>query len=163
MRPIMAAAVAILVAGCTLPSESPPVVPGVVPTADTYTITITKFAGHSNPHLTQGEGYTLPVIERGSDFTYTMKVEGSAVLESDHIGGHFGRENSASPSPTTYPYSCAHVAGTLPNTFDVICPTRAGGEDLPAGLYHIRGHARITPEGKDPVNWWSANLSFRIE
>ena len=128
---------------------------GVVADAGTYTVTMTKLAGHSNPKFAQ-ENLTMPEVRNGTDFQFEMKVEGSAVLQSDHIGGHFGLNTSASPSKTTYPIPCNHVKGVLPLAYTITCTAPKA-----TGVYHIRGHAQVT-QGDKVSNWWSDDFVFRV-
>jgi len=149
----------LLLAGCSVPDDTASSgsgtanVDGTPVTAETYTITLTEFAGHSSPQLTQSEDFTLPTVRNGTAFTFIQKVEGSLVRNSTHIGGHYGPD----PDPTAAsPGGCTHVSGNLPGTYTITCQALAT-----PGLYHFRGHAQIT-QGEAKVNWWSADFRFRI-
>jgi hypothetical protein len=152
----VALAALVLLSGCTLPPEDKPNNAGVRADSDTYTITLTNFNGHSSPMLTQSENFTLPVVQNGTAFRFTEKIEGSAVLQSEHIGGHFGTQASPSPSTTLYNIPCNHVTGVLPQTYEITCTAPSA-----PGYYHLRGHARITQAGAD-IDWWSADIMFRV-
>ncbi|MFO1535690.1 MAG: hypothetical protein ABR586_08500 [Thermoplasmatota archaeon] len=153
---ILAVAAAASLAGCTLPDTTTTETGGVVATAETYTVTLLDFNGQSNPLFTQAENFTWPVVLAGSDFNFTEKFEGSAVLQSDHIGGHFGMNRSDAPSTTTYPTGCTHVKGVLPQVYTIVCRAPAA-----PGTYHLRGHGRVT-QGDKMVSWWSPDFTFRV-
>lgn len=149
------AVLAFVLAGCSSPAGdgngTTPGPGGAVPDATTYSITIENFNGRSSPYLAQDD-FTRPEVQNGTDFEFTMKVEGSVVLQSDHIGGHFG----TTPDPDASAIACDHVAGRLPDTYTITC--RAPQE---AREYRIRGHARITHNGQQ-IDWWSQELLFRV-
>lgn len=177
LAPLRAAAVAaafVLLAGCTMPGDSTtsttttaaatgaptgaPTSAGVVLNQDSYTVTITQFAGRSSPELSQADNFTWPEIRNGTEFTFIEKVEGSAGFDSDHIGGHFGKDAdaAAAPSTTVYPIACVHQSGHLPGTYTITCTAPKA-----TGTYHLRGHARAT-QASGQLNWWSSDLAFRV-
>jgi len=156
--------------GCTLPGNDgatsgtsgtatdAPTSAGVVVHDRSFSIKLTEFTGHSSPERSQGENFTWYVVQNGTQFQFKQKVDGSAVVSSDHIGGHMGKDASpsAKPDTTMYNVACDHQSGTLPGQFTITCraPTSPG-------VYHIRGHARVT-QASGNVEWWSDDFVFRV-
>lgn len=142
----------------TGPATDAPTSAGVVVHDRSYSIRIVEFTGHSSPERSQGENFTLYEVQNGTQFQFKHKVEGSAVVSSDHIGGHLGLDVSPTAKPDTkmYNVACDHQSGTLPGQFTITCraPTTTG-------TYHIRGHARVT-QASGTVDWWSDDFVFRV-
>ncbi len=110
--------------------------------ATTYTITTT--------------GVPTAAVAPGSTFQVIVKVAGSVESMTDHAGAHFGKNSTATPSTSVYTSTCTHSGGKLPQTFTATCKA-----PQTAGVYHLRGHARVT---KDNVttNWWGADETFTV-
>ncbi len=137
---------ALLLAGCSQPTD------------DDQPATTT-----STPSPPQADSYAialsdLPVapLEAGAQFRFNSTITGNATRASDHIGAHFGNQSSQAPSTAVYTVTCEHVAGDLPGRYQVTCTA-----PQEAGVYYLRGHARIMSGGA-PVNWWSAEATFTV-
>jgi len=137
---------------------SQPTSAGPVVDSTTYTITLVEFNGNPSPQYTQAVNFTWPEVRNGTDFTFKEKIDGSVVVTSNHIGGHFGTAKNDAPTTTNYPQACTHItdATKIPGTFTIHCtaPTQTG-------VYHLRGHARVT-QGSGDVSWWSDDFTFRV-
>lgn len=145
MRAFLAVLLAGLLAGCSSPpSEDDGDGSGAEQALDSATYAIT-LAGVP----------TLPVAQ-GQPFHFNSTVSGGPTHTSDHIGAHFGNASTTEPSTAAYNVSCVHQQGDLPGKYEVTCTAPAK-----AGVYYLRGHARIT-EGETVVNWWSAETSFTV-
>lgn len=99
---------------------------------------------------------TLPVTA-GSTFNFTLAITGDADV-SDHIGGHFGANSSATPKVSDYPLACAHTAGSVPGEYAVSCEVPATAAP---GTYHLRGHMRITVDSMKH-DFWAPETSFVV-
>ncbi len=89
-------------------------------------------------------------------FSFKVNVTGNTSAASDHIGAHFGRNTTTTPSTMVYDNTCEHTAGTAPGVFDVTCTVTGEGE------WFLRGHMRITPEAGDAVNFWGDEIPFTV-
>lgn len=99
-----------------------------------------------------------PPVRPGSNFTFTLRIDGDAIDESDHIGGLFGRNTTDVPTVAAYPFACEHTAGPVPGEYQVTCPVPAGVE---AGQYYLRGHMRITA-GEAQHDFWADEETFVV-
>lgn len=144
--PAVLLAAVVLLAGCGSPggdgasSSSSSTNPDV--DADTYTIVLEEFPAAP--------------MEAGANLTFRNRVLGSVQAYSDHIGAHFGRNSTTSPSTVVYNLTCAHQVGNLPGVFTVNCVA-----PQEPGTYFLRGHARITEAGGN-VDWWSEEHPFTV-
>lgn len=126
---------------------------GKIVDGTSFSLLMTSFEGHSNPQYSQGEDYLLYTVQNGTTFQFEMQVQGSASIQSDHIGGHYGPDRDPT---TSAPGACNHQAGKIPGSFTITCPAVST-----PGIYHLRPHARAGSEG-GYVHWWGADFRFRI-
>lgn len=121
--------------------------PPVTTTPEPGTISETTFALATPGVPTQ--------IETGRTFNFTLFVNGSTSISSDHVGAHFGTTTSTTPSTSVYDNECVHQAGTLPGTFVVACTIKTDG------TWYLRGHARITSQNQT-FNYWGPEHTVKV-
>lgn len=92
----------------------------------------------------------------GSNMTITVRITGSPVVSSDHIGAHFGKTSTTEPSTAVYTLKCNHVSGLMSSDKTISCPIP--GE---TGTYYIRAHAAVD-QGGQTYNYWGEELSFQV-
>lgn len=83
----------------------------------------------------------------GQNFTFTLTVDGPAAT-SDHVGAHFGLNQTEQPSTTTLPQACQHQTVDLPAEVTVTCVFPE------SGTYYLYGHVRFGSGGSF-VNFWT--------
>ena len=148
-------------AGCMRNEDDPPATttPGGTPTTTTPLATpIMTTPGTTPP----GNG-TTPLdsstfalaavgapaqVRIGGAANFTLFVNGSANVTSDHVGAHFANNDSTNP-PAAGRSDCNHVGGALPGTYNVTCAMAQ------AGAWYVWGHARVNDSGTER-SWWTA-------
>lgn len=93
------------------------------------------------------------------NFTFTMAIQGTENVTSDHIGAHFWNATTSAPTAANAAGACSHVAGAAIDTFTVTCQIAHAG--VTPGTYYLRGHLRIT-EGGSQVNFWSSEHEVTV-
>lgn len=105
---------------------------------------------------------TAPQVSNQS-FTFTLNVNGTENVTSDHIGAHVFNASTATPTVSGQVAaavgSCTHANGATAGNHTVTCTiTHAGATP---GTYYVRGHLRIT-EGGVQTNFWSAEHTVTV-
>lgn len=110
--------------------------------ADTYQLSIVGMNGRYHP---------------GANVTVEMRITGSPAVQSPHIGAHYGRISSETPSTSVYDLKCNHVSGLVSGDKTFYC-------NLPAekGDYYLRGHVAVEQDGQT-INYWSPEVKFIID
>lgn len=88
-----------------------------------------------------------PVVAVGKPFVVTVFANGSVSDRFEHLGGHFGEEESDSPSTAAYSRACSHTAGAAPGRYSLTCVIEDDGE------WYFRGHGRVVKDGTTYDSW----------
>lgn len=93
-------------------------------------------------------------------FTFTLWVNGTGNLTSDHIGAHYNESSQASSAPSTVVYgeACTHQAGSVPGMFTVTCTFA----NVAAPIEYLRGHMRLTDAAGRTYNFWSEEYTIAV-
>ncbi|MES2154800.1 MAG: hypothetical protein V4510_06655 [bacterium] len=133
----------VLLAGCTIPSDTTTEKPV---DASTYQIVVQ---------------WTISGVPGNSTFTFPMQVNSAAgiVTSSPHIGAHYWTSHQESPATSNAATpGCTHYKDgrQIPQDFDVTCTAPKA-----PGIYYLRGHVQET-RGNQTYNWWSDEKSFTV-
>lgn len=103
---------------------------------------------------------TAPQVSKGN-FTFTLTINGTENVTSDHIGAHFWNATTETPTVANSAGACAHLPGETGavGTFTVTCSIE-NKETGPKDFF-LRGHVRVT-EGGSALNFWSTEQKVSI-
>lgn len=142
-------------------TTTPEVTPTATPTA-TPTVTTTPEVTPTPPVVPTigNDTFTLatagmPTLAKRNDtISFTLLVNGTMNVSSNHIGAHFANNTTASPSPPGRE-DCAHTTGALPGTYNVTCTMND------AGTWHVYGHAQAVDNGTT-YDYWATPVAVVV-
>lgn len=149
--------VAAALAGCTGGDEpptttTPETTPTTTPTTTTPVTTPSNQTNGSSP--LDASTFVLATsgvpgqAEPGKKVNFTLYVNGSQTVASDHIGAHYATNDTTNP-PGPGRQDCEHANGTLGGVFNVSCTFAT------EGTFYVWGHARVT-DAAGEHNWWTS-------
>lgn len=96
-------------------------------------------------------GQALP----GARFNFTVYVNGTGNVSTDHVGAHFADNATTTPLVASAMRTCEHGMGSLPGSFNVACRIDQ------TGTWYVYGHARANDTG-GTFDWWATPVAVKV-
>ncbi len=86
------------------------------------------------------------ILKAGTEFTFTLTINGTPEATSEHIGAHFANNMTSTPKPPGRG-DCTHTSGTVPGEFNVTCTLAT------PGVWYVFGHMQTNMTGEIQNHW----------
>jgi hypothetical protein len=120
---------------------------------------------HVRNFTLETSGFPATPQTNNQSFSFTLYLNGTQNVTTDHIGAHYWNATNAEPTTANATGACDHQAGGSTGVYAITCKIPYAGTGGPLSatpqIVYVRAHLRVT-DGGTALSWWGPEQAVTV-